>query len=311
MVGSGLKKLAAEKGLNSAHGVIYGNLCGYAVTLFEERGGIEMVITAHFAEPQKQEVLQNMLKQKEIWKKYRFTAVAVGDGIITVQFNQYGYKKRIRAFIDWLFPLLEPYYSAVGIKVCPTCGGEMDNGKWVLINGIAFFLHDSCSQRMQRDAEDEQKEERPGSYLTGALGAFLGATLGAVVWAVVLAIGYLASIVGFLIGWFSDFGYNLLHGKQGKGKMFILILAVIFGVLLGTFVPEAFSIFHMIQDRELPGFTTADIPALITYLLQTDAEYRGAIIYNILMGLLFAALGVYVLLKKTKQQVFGPKFIEL
>ena len=72
--------------------------------------------------------------------------------------------------------------------------------------------------------------------LSVLLGMAAGAALGAVVWAIVLSFGYIASLVGLLIGFLAEKGYSLCKGRQGKGKIAILILAVVFGVVLGTFI---------------------------------------------------------------------------
>jgi len=46
-------------------------------------------------------------------------------------------------------------------------------------------------------------------------------------------------------------------------------------------------------------------------LLAEDVEYAGAVGSNVVMGLLFAALGVFTLLIKAGKEVSGTKFIEL
>ena len=167
---------------------------------------------------------------------------------------------------------------------------------------------------MKRDLAEEQaaqKQERTGSYPMGLLGALAGSALGAVVWAIVLNLGYVASLVGLLIGWLAEKGYNLCRGKQGKGKVAILIVAVVAGVLLGTFGADVFTLVGMIQSGELPNMTMGDIPFMIALLLAEDPEYRGAVVSNILMGLLFAGLGVFAMLRKASRDVAGVKVIDL
>ena len=46
-------------------------------------------------------------------------------------------------------------------------------------------------------------------------------------------------------------------------------------------------------------------------LLAEDAEYARATLSNVLMGLLFAALGVFALLRKTGREVADTKFVDL
>ena len=142
-------------------------------------------------------------------------------------------------------------------------------------------------------------------------GSLIGAALGAIVWAIVLNIGYVASVVGLLIGWLAEKGYNLLHGKQGKAKIAVLIIAIIFGVLLGTFAADAFTLAGWINDGELSGYGYGDIPWLIGFLLESNSEYRSGTLGNIAMGLLFAALGVFSLLRNAGKEVAGVKYIDL
>jgi hypothetical protein len=221
--------------------------------------------------------------------------------------------KRIYEFIQWFFPMLEES-GATKWNVCTECGFEVAGGTWKLVDGIAFYLHQTCAEKMTRDIESEETERREadtGNYFTGLLGALAGSAIGAVLWAVVLSMGYVASLVGLVIGWLSEKGYNLFKGKQGKAKIAILIVAVIFGVLLGNFASDAFTLFTMIQGGELPGMVLADIPGMILLLLLSEPEYRSATISNVLMGLLFAGLGVFSLLRKAGREVSATKVITL
>ena len=127
----------------------------------------------------------------------------------------------------------------------------------------------------------------------------------------VLLAGYVASIVGLLIGWLSEKGYNLLKGKQGKGKVVILIIAIVFGVVLGVFAADAISVAQVISETEGAVVTYADIPAFLLALLMTDGEYRSATLSNILLGLLFAGLGVFALLRKAGKEVADTKVVDL
>lgn len=309
MIGSGLKKLAKENGMKVVQGVAYGSLRGYAATLSEGSGYKQIVITTKFSDPAQLQALQAVLNQKNLSREFRVQNLQLTtQGISVIFTDQPGTMKKIHAFIDWFFPML-PQYGAAGVNYCAECGFDAGSGRWVLINGTAFHMHDSCAEKaMQSIAEDnsQQAAEAQGSYLTGLIGALLGAALGAVVWAMVLLGGYVASIVGLLIGWLSEKGYNLLKGKQGKGKVAILIVAVILGVLLGTFGADAATLAGMIADGEL-YMTMGDIPAYILLLLLEVEEYSRATLLNILQGLLFAGLGVFALLRKAGKEVSGTQ----
>lgn len=221
--------------------------------------------------------------------------------------------KKVAAFVDWFFPLLATY-SAASADYCSECGGQLTGGSWKLINGAAFHMHESCAEKLRSEiAEDNEnrKQEAEGSYALGAVGAMLGSAVGAVVWALVLNLGYVASLVGLLIGWLAEKGYHLLKGKQGKGKIVILIVAIILGVLLGTFAADAIALAQMISETEGAIITYEEIPVFILALLLEDSEYAAATARNILMGLLFAGLGVFALLRKAGKEVADTKMIDL
>jgi len=313
MVGSALKKLAKQNGMKIDRGVAYGSIKGYAATLSEGAGWKQIVFSTAIADSVKKTEFMDAVGAVDVTKQYRVQKLGITARAIQVTFlDNPGTMKKIGAFLDWFIPLLDEY-GAAKANICSECGFEVTDGKWIMVNGIAYYLHGSCAEHVKQEIEatnTQQKETATGSYATGAVGAFLGATLGAAVWALVLLLGYVASIVGFVIGWLAEKGYGLLKGKNGKAKIFILILAVIFGVVAGTIAADAVSLAQMIGNGELPGWTMADIPEMLLILLE-DAEYVAATAKNILMGLLFAALGVFALLRQTGKEVSGIAYAEL
>lgn len=314
MIGSGLKKFAQDNGMRVANGVAYGSLRCFAATLSEGSGYKQIVIATKFTDPAKLQELQTQVNQANVSREYRVQNLTfTADGISIIFSDTVGTMKKIEAFVDWFFPLLSTY-GATPADYCSECGGQLTGGCWKLINGVAFHMHESCAEKVRGQIANEnetRKQDAEGSYGMGLLGAFLGAALGAVVWALVLTAGYVASIVGLLIGWLAEKGYNLLKGKQGKGKIVILVIVIILGVVLGTFAADAIAVAQLISETEDAVVTYADIPAFILALLMTDAEYQSATISNILMGLLFAGLGVFALLRKTGKEVSGTKFVDL
>lgn len=314
MIGSGLKKLAQGYGLKVAKGVAYGNLGGFAATLFEGPDYKQIVFATGFADADQKTAFQQSLESTDLNKQFRVQKIGFGPkSIQIVFFDTVGTMKKIEAFLEWFLPLLREH-SATAYNICPECGTEITNGRWLLINGIAFYLHDACAEKTKRtitETNENEKQEREGSYALGAVGALLGSLVGAVAWALVLNFGFVASVVGFVIGWLAEKGYNLLKGKQGKGKVVILIIAVILGVLLGTFASEMITAIDMVNNGEIYGITVGDVPALILLLLIENAEYRLAVLGNVAMGLLFAGLGVFGLLKKAGDEASGTKVVEL
>lgn len=313
MVGSAFKKLAKQNGMKIDRGVAYGSLRGYAATLSDGSGSKQIVFATAIVDSVKKTEFMDAVGAVDVTKQYRVQKLGITPRAIQVTFlDNPGTMKKIGAFLDWFIPLLDEY-GATKANFCSECGFEVTDGKWIMVNGIAYYLHGSCAEHVKQEIEaanTQQKEAATGSYASGAVGAFLGAALGAAVWALVLLLGYMASIVGFVIGWLAEKGYCLLKGKNGKAKIFILILAIIFGVVAGTIAADAVSLAQMIGSGELPGWTMADIPEMLLILLE-DAEYVAATAKNILMGLLFAALGVFALLRQTGREASGIAYTEL
>jgi hypothetical protein len=309
MIGRTYKKFAEENGLQIAQGVAFGNFRGYSATLSEGSGYKQIVINTKFTDPARLQELQAALNQRNLSREFRVQNLQFhAQGIAIVFQDNPGTMKKIQAFVDWFMPLL-PLYGATGVNCCAECGFEVTGGRWVLINGVAFHMHDACAQKaMQSIAEDntQQAQEAKGSYLSGFIGALLGATVGAVLWALILLAGYVASIVGLVIGILAEKGYNLLKGKQGKAKVAILILAVLFGVIVGTLGADVFTLLGMISNGEIP-LAPGDIPLYIISLFAGVEEYRSATLASIGQGILFAGLGVFALLRKTGKDVSGTQ----
>ena len=314
MVGSGLKKLAGEYNMKIASGVAYGSLGGFAVTLSEGSGWKQIVFATQFPDAVRKTEFMDAVQKVNVQKQFRVQNLGVGPRSIQVIFmDNPGTMKKIREFLSWFLPLLTEF-GATGIHICTECGSEVTSGRWILVGGVAYYLHDSCADKVTREiAADntQRKDEATGSYVTGLIGALLGSAVGAVVWAIVLNLGYVASVVGLLIGWLAEKGYRLLKGRQGKAKVAILIVAILVGVLLGTVGGDALTVGQMIGNGELPGFVMADIPWFLATMWAESPEYRSGMISNIGLGVLFAALGVWAILRKAGREVADTKVVEL
>lgn len=314
MIGSALKKFAQQNGLTMDKGVAYGSLSGIAVTLSEGSGWKQIVFSTRFADPARRTVVSDALAARDLKEEFRVTKYDVNSKRIQVMFqDKRGIMDRMQVFLNWFLPLLRAN-GASGAEYCAQCGQLITGGKWVLLNGNAYHFHPQCAERVRQDMETKKqrrREEDTGNYFTGLLGALVGAILGAVVWAIVLQMGYVAALVGLLIGFLAEKGYNLCKGKQGKGKIVILIVAVIVGVVLGTFFSEWYDWAKPISSGELPGWEISDIPGLILLVLERNADARRVFIGNIGTGLLFAALGVFALLRQTGKDLAGDSYVEL
>lgn len=314
MIGSGYKKFALANGLKVSKGVGYGNLRGYWVTLCEGSGWKRMVINTKFPVPEKQDALRVSLTQSNLSKDYRVQKLDFAvDGISVLFADTVGTMNKIEAFTDWFFPQLDAA-EATKANICPVCGEViLSGGVSKLINDVSYHVHPACGAKLTQEVQQEEDSRRDadtGTYEGGAVGAFLGSLLGAVLWAIVYYMGYVASLVGLAMGFLAEKGYNLLRGKQGKGKIVILILAIIFGVAIGTVGAILLQVFAMMGDGTIPGSGMSDAFKWMKFLLQ-EGEVQAALVKDVLMGLLFAGLGVAALISQAAKKVSGTKIIDL
>jgi cyanate permease len=178
---------------------------------------------------------------------------------------------------------------------------------------LVLHLHKGCAESLLRQAELEQRQEQEadtGTYGRGLLGALLGGLIGAVVWAVVLYFGYMAALVGLLIGWLTEVLYRKLGGKNGKVKILILLVAALLSVVVGTLGADALTLVQMISDGELYG-SYGDILPFIGELLVTDSEYLTGTLLNIGLGMVFALLGMFGVLYQTHKETQKVKMKEI
>ena len=158
MIGSTYKKFASERGLKTTKGVAYGSLSGYPATLCEGNGWKRITLTCRIGS-EAQSKLHAGIDQRNILKEFRVKQLDInGNGADIVFLDNPGTMKKIVAFLDWFLPLMDEA-GASGLDVCVECGNALTDGKWKLINGEAFFLHEACAQRIAREAEAQKQEQ--------------------------------------------------------------------------------------------------------------------------------------------------------
>lgn len=74
---------------------------------------------------------------------------------------------------------------------------------------------------------------------------------------------------------------------------------------------ETIALIKEIAAGTLPGFVYGDAPVLVLALLANEPEYQSVVLNNLGMGVLFAAVGIYFILKKTHRSLKGLVIKEL
>lgn len=119
-----------------------------------------------------------------------------------------------------------------------------------------------------------------------------------------LFLDLIAGIIGLLIGFLAAKGYDLLKGRQGVAKLVCVIVAVIIGVVVGSGVTYVWVLHdsYNSQIAELSDFERRyyDIMTEEEFFIDNftnNPEFLGEVLKNLGLGLLFAALGCFDLLK--------------
>lgn len=314
MIGKSLKELAAQYDMILGKGVAYGSVSGFATTFSQGMGYKRLDITTYFPETEARDWLQKTLSGEDLTGLYGIRSMDLGQKYISVYFTENPQIiEKIKTFIEWFYPLLTQS-NAEQAHICTQCGEEVTEGGWYLVNGMAYHFHRDCAAEVSEELDYEERLRRrrdPGSYIQGVVGAALGATLGGVVWGAVMWLGYITSVIGLLIGWLAEKGYTLLRGRKGRGKIVILILAVTWGVVLGTLLPDGVTLWQMISVGEFPGYHHEDIPRLLAKILSQDPAYLRQLITSVVWGLFYAGLGTAALLIRSKEQLAGRKMKKL
>ena len=302
MIGIGYKKLAEELSLTQADGIAYGTIQGYVTTLSEGAGYKDIFISAGINEETGQ-IIKKYLEDEENKNKYRITSFEMTDkSIYIVFFDNPGTMDRIRQFIEWFYPILNDA-AALGANNCYECKQVLTDPVTKFINNKAVLLHGYCAEKIAEDFKEQNKLTKEKSSLgKGFLGALIGGILGAIPWAIVYYFGWFVGWLGFLIGYLAQKGYSKFGGKSRKATIAVIGLAIIISVFFAQFLGECIGVGYYILNGEIPGYTLAEAPGLVFYVLSIDSEVAGSFFANIGIGMIFAALGTFSILKNISKE---------
>ncbi len=291
---SKLQAYALTKGLMKKKNKYFGAYKGYMLTLSENSKGKLLYVAAQTVnEEALAEVERFVLMQKN--QGIGITAYEVKAKMIGVFFAA-GRKdlEQLDGFLEQLLQKLTEL-QALGTGYCAHCGQPIaENGSLVQINGAACQMHAPCVERHNEQlAEQQQEVQREGSLLTGTVGALLGGIVGCIPWAIAYYFGWFVGWLGFLIGLAAKKGYEILKGKTCKAKGVVVILATVLGVLVAEFAALVIS---LMADPEI-GLGLGEAVQAVIQLTTENAEVQGIVFKEILLGLVFAGLGIFSLAK--------------
>lgn len=302
MVGSAIKKYASQKNLTVKNGVAYGIYNGYFIVLSDGYNLKRVGFSVRFENESTKNAFENMLSQKNIRKQYKINSFDISNSYVDIVFtDNIGAMKRISSFID-MFTAQLSAYAVSGEVVCAHCGQAFEasyqssSAVPVLLDGKVYHMHSYCIEQFNETVEAENREEKKnGSVFTGTIGALIGGILGSIPWAIAYYLGWFVGWLGFLIGLAAKKGYEILNGKSSRIKGIVVVLVTILCVVLAEFVTALIGIkIELANDPELSlyAFTFSDIIEIFFSLVEESSEYRGAVISDLVLGLIFAMLGI-------------------
>lgn len=161
--------------------------------------------------------------------------------------------------------------------------------------------------------EIQNTNVKKGSVIAGLIGALLGALVGAAAWAAVgILLNLITGIIGLVIGLLSSKGYDLFKGRPGVMKLICVIIAIVFGVVVGTYaiyvvplIPEYLQYSEAMNMGSAGGEAGSLLASLNALQPQSPIEFMqrhiephtSDLVKNMTMGLLFAAVGAFDVLK--------------
>lgn len=293
-----IKKFSKENGLSFRGNLAFGLYRGYMLTLRPLSGQTVATFSVSLTDREMAARISAVLQDEENRKTYKIANSSVSKRSVTIVFTDPigGFMKQA-PFLETVANALS-LSGAKGISVCSICGEMLDttSGGAYIINDVAYELHDACAMQYNEQNKERQETERAGgNVFLGAIGALIGGVIGAIPWAIAYAAGWFVGWLGFLIAFAAKKGYELFHGKRCKAKAFIIIAVTIVAVLLAEGAALVLSVHHEIaSDPTLSELhlTIADSAEFTRYILENDAEARGSVVSDVVIGLLFAALGM-------------------
>ena len=302
MVGSGLKKYAAELGLRESLGVAYGVHNGYMMTLQEGAGWKSIGFAVSFGDDASKVAVQAMLLDADYQKARRIGEYSVTDAAVYIKLvDSMGTMKILREVVDEMIAKFTEA-GVRGVTHCQCCGGELaEDGVNVLINGVVYRMHPQCIDKVEHEqSENAEMLKSTGSVASGTVGAVIGGIIGAIPWAVASYFGWFVGWLGFLIGIAAKKGYELMKGKETKAKAVVIIITVVLAVIAAEYVSLLTGLCsYLATDAEFAGesYSVLQVAQLLNYTLLTSSEYLTSVLIDVALGLVFAGLGVFQTIK--------------
>lgn len=280
-----LQNYAAGYGFTANESYIGGQCAGRWFTLSMSKRGTRLTLETWIAQPE-EEVRNRLLDLlDDDMEKLELEDFTCTRGHLMVRtkssflVSRKDIGDRVTALMEAIAGVLDQVCAAKGCAMCaagPTDNKVSYNGKPLMICGECLY---KTEKRLAR-----KKERYASSVKRGVLGALLFSLLGCAVWVLVAYLGNSTSVTGAVIALLAALGFEMVGGPKNRTMSITVAAVTLFYVLLGN-VGELVMI--MMRSAGI-GFGRALVNAFEFFI---DPNVAGTVWYNVLMGVLYGALG--------------------
>lgn len=303
MIGKRLKKIAESYSMNIEKHYAWGQIDRYLFALDEGVGYIGVTISVTLADnDDRRNTLAGYISS--ISKQHKIRSSIINHCSIVIQISDVvNAKKYVIAFIEHIRNKLKEL-DVPGAELCAVCSentGEMLHD--VKIDTGVTRMHKKCYNSIKQATDEKQEEydNESKNHFIGVVGALIGGIVGTIPWIIVYMLGFFVGWLGFIIGIAANKGYEILGGKNSKAKPFIIIIVVIICVLLAQVTCEMIELYNYLQEEGVE-LGIIDMFRVLWETFIAEAEYSRAVLGSVAMGLIFAGLGTFGLIKNMMKQ---------
>ncbi len=294
--------LAAELGFDFQDGAAWGERGGrrFALALSPE-GSVALRAAVDASDEAKRLSLESWLAEAKA--AGRCLGWSDASGSITAVLPAAGLEwAGIEGFIDELAARL----SELGLaEACWSCNEARETAP-ALSGPAAWWLCGDCYGKIEA-ASNAAKDARridAGRVAVGFLGALAGGLAGSVLWVLIGIAGFYASFAGLAIAWAAVKGYGLVKGKPNAATPWIIGASILVSMVAAEATGIAIQIVRAGREQGVPVGALDGFRLLPLFL--TDSGIAGEAIKNLLLGLLFAGLGSWRIVRELAASAKTP-----
>ncbi|MDD6980649.1 MAG: hypothetical protein PUJ21_02760 [Clostridia bacterium] len=196
-------------------------------------------------------------------------------------------------------------HGALGIGYCPVCGSVLDfeSGKKCNVDGSIITIDGDCVDKINAAITQANAEfnQAPNNYFRGFLGALVGGVAGVIVSVIFYLFNFISAISSFVAFFLGSFLWTKFGGKRDKMMVFIVTVTTVVMMVLSVLG------IYVVASGAAAVEAGVDMTAIeaFTFLLEEDAEFATGFATDMILTLVFCALGcgyeIFALAKKVKR----------